>query len=86
MSLKDIYERNFDEDVPTADQSSSGCPEWGGLIHTNSIETVCEDCGLLIEDRPIDHGQEWRAFDETERDDRERLGPVRYTSDGNCRE
>ncbi|AXG06341.1 transcription initiation factor IIB family protein [Haloplanus rubicundus] len=75
MSLNDIYERNFDEDVPTADQSSSGCPECGGLVHTNSIETVCEDCGLLIEDRPIDDGQEWRAFDETERDDRERTGP-----------
>jgi transcription initiation factor TFIIB len=75
MSLKDVYERNFDEDVLTADQSSSGCPECGGLVHTNSIETTCEDCGLVLEDRPIDHGSEWRALDGGERTERKRTGP-----------
>jgi transcription initiation factor TFIIB len=76
MSLRNVYERTFDEDVPGAEQSSSGCPECGGLVHTNSIETVCDDCGLVLEDRPIDHGPEWCAFDETERIARTRTGPA----------
>ena len=76
MSLREIYERTFDEDVPAAEQSNSGCPECGGLVHTNSIETACEDCGLILEDRPIDHGPEWHAFNEAERTERERTGPA----------
>ena len=76
MSLRHAYARTFDEDVATADQSSSGCPECGGIVHTNSIETVCDDCGLVLEDRPIDHGPEWCAFDNTERIERTRTGPA----------
>jgi transcription initiation factor TFIIB len=75
MSLRHVYERTFDEDVPSIERSSNGCPECGGLVHTNSIETACEDCGLVLEDRPIDHGPEWRAFDETEGNERKRTGP-----------
>jgi len=75
MSLRHIYERTFDEDIPSIERSSSGCPECGGLVHTNSIETACEDCGLVLEDRPIDHGPEWQAFDVTERTERKRTGP-----------
>ena len=76
MSLRNVYERTFDEDVPVAERASDSCPECGGLVHTNSIETVCDDCGLVLEDRPIDHGPEWCAFDETERIQRTRTGPV----------
>ena len=76
MALRDIYELRFDEDIPAAGQSSSGCPECGGIVHTNSIETACEDCGLVLEDRPIDHGPEWHAFNEAERNERERTGPA----------
>jgi transcription initiation factor TFIIB len=75
MSLRDIYERTFDEDIYNGEQSGPACPECGGIVHTNSIETACEDCGLVVEDRPIDHGPEWRAFDDDERDRRERTGP-----------
>ncbi|MFC6943107.1 transcription initiation factor IIB family protein [Salinirubellus sp. GCM10025818] len=75
MSLRDIYERTFDEDVHNGEQSGPACPECGGIVHTNSIETACEDCGLVVEDRPIDHGPEWRAFDDDERDRRKRTGP-----------
>jgi transcription initiation factor TFIIB len=75
MSLRHVYERTFDEDVPSIERSSNGCPECGGLVHTNSIETVCEDCGLVLEDRPVDRGPEWRTFDETEGNERKRTGP-----------
>lgn len=29
-------------------------------------ETVCRDCGLVIEDRMVDFSQEWRDFDDSE--------------------
>ncbi len=32
--------------------------------HTNAVETVCEDCGLVIDEQRIDHGPEWRAYDD----------------------
>ena len=76
MSLRHVYERTFDEDVASIERSSNGWSECGGLVHTNSIETACEDCGLVLEDRPIDHGPEWRAFDETESNERKRTGPA----------
>jgi len=61
VTISDSYERCFDEDVQTPNNS---CPECEGLVTTNARETVCEDCGLVIEGNPIDHGPEWREFDD----------------------
>jgi hypothetical protein len=74
MAPRDIYERTFDEDIATENGSTAGCPECGGTVHTNTSETACTDCGLVIEERPIDHGPEWRSF-EDQPDDPERTGP-----------
>ncbi len=44
-------------------------------------ETVCAKCGLVVIERRIDHGPEWRAFTSDERKTRARTGsPIRYTS------
>ena len=67
MASRDIYENAFDEDVQ-ADSSANPCPECGGHVITNSVETVCEDCGLVLESQPIDHGPEWRSFVDNETD------------------
>jgi transcription initiation factor TFIIB len=75
MSLRTVYGRTFDEDIVLDVQSDVTCPECSGTVQTSSIETACEDCGLIFEDRPIDHGPEWRAFDEIERKERKRTGP-----------
>ncbi len=43
------------------------CPECGGinLFHNKEKgEVICKDCGLVIEDKMIDFGQEWREFGE----------------------
>jgi len=45
--------------------------ECGGRVITNVKETVCEDCGLVIQEQRVHHGQEWRAYDA---DERERTG------------
>jgi transcription initiation factor TFIIB len=64
MASRNIYDQTFDEDVETDEQSS--CPECDGRVTTNAHETVCDDCGLILADEQIDHGPEWREFDEDE--------------------
>ncbi|MFB6118430.1 transcription initiation factor IIB family protein [Halosegnis sp.] len=52
------------------------CPECSGSLATDTEhgETVCEDCGLVIEEDEIDRGPEWRAFDSAEKDEKSRVG------------
>jgi len=64
MASRNIYEQTFDEDVQEDEQQ--GCPECDGRVTTNAHETVCDDCGLILADEQIDHGPEWREFDEDE--------------------
>lgn len=43
------------------------CPECGSinLIYDGQKgEIICEDCGLVVEEKMIDMGQEWRQFEE----------------------
>jgi transcription initiation factor TFIIB len=71
MAIRDVYERSFDEDVPS--ENTARCPEFGGQIGTNTVETTCGDRGLVVDEHRIDHGPEWRSFDEDEQR-RERTG------------
>jgi transcription initiation factor TFIIB len=52
------------------------CPECGGNLvqDTEHGETVCADCGLVVEDSAVDRGPEWRAFESDERDSKSRVG------------
>ena len=43
-------------------------------------ELVCEKCGLVIDAEMMDHGPEWRAFDNEQREKKARTGsPMTYT-------
>ncbi|MFB6311257.1 MAG: transcription initiation factor IIB family protein [Salinirussus sp.] len=44
------------------------CPECEGRLRAGDVETVCADCGLVVEEHAIDPGPEWRSFsgDDTE--------------------
>jgi transcription initiation factor TFIIB len=59
------------------------CPECGGinLFYNNEKgEIICRDCGLVVEDKMIDHTQEWRDFDSDGAEKRRRTGaPSTYT-------
>jgi transcription initiation factor TFIIB len=57
-------------------ESELTCPECGGTLasDTEHGETVCADCGLVVEEDEIDHGPEWRAFDSREKDQKSRVG------------
>ena len=59
------------------------CPECGNknLISDETRgEIVCNDCGLVLRQRAIDSGPEWRAFTKEEKDSRVRVGgPSSYS-------
>jgi transcription initiation factor TFIIB len=52
------------------------CPECGGNVVADEErgETVCAECGLVVEEGEIDRGPEWRAFDSQEKDEKSRVG------------
>ncbi|WP_335999911.1 transcription initiation factor IIB [Halorientalis halophila] len=69
--------RTTEETTETEDEETEvDCPECSGhLVMDNEHgETVCEDCGLVVEEDEIDRGPEWRAFDASEKDEKSRVG------------
>ena len=59
------------------------CPECAGINlfwNREKGEIICKDCGLVIEDKMVDMGQEWREFDSEGAEKRRRTGaPMTYT-------
>ncbi|WP_423998037.1 transcription initiation factor IIB [Halorubrum trapanicum] len=57
-------------------ERTTKCPECGGRLATDTEhgETVCSDCGLVVEEDSVDRGPEWRAFNSGERDNKSRVG------------
>ena len=75
----DAAERSTEESAETESSENSRvttCPECTGRLVTDTEhgETVCEDCGLVVEEDSVDRGPEWRAFDSAERDSKSRVG------------
>jgi transcription initiation factor TFIIB len=60
----------------TKAESERTCPECEGRLVTDEEhgELVCSDCGLVVEEKSVDRGPEWRAFDSAERDSKSRVG------------
>ena len=58
------------------ERTEHDCPECGGQIvgDDERAETVCDECGLVVEEDVIDRGPEWRAFDGAEKDAKSRVG------------
>ncbi|MBR9691896.1 transcription initiation factor IIB [Candidatus Woesearchaeota archaeon] len=59
------------------------CPECASINlfwNREKGEVICKDCGLVIEDKMVDHGQEWREFDPESGERKRRTGaPMTYT-------
>lgn len=60
----------------TAETVDGDCPECDGNVVHEGAERLCRSCGLVLQDSPIDHGPEWRNFDDQPTDPR-RTGPPR---------
>ncbi|KAB1188310.1 MULTISPECIES: transcription initiation factor IIB family protein [Haloferax] len=72
---RDVQSRESERDERQRDEEQV-CPECSGqLVHDSEHgETVCRECGLVVEDTVVDRGPEWRAFDSAERDSKSRVG------------
>jgi transcription initiation factor TFIIB len=64
------------EESESEEQSSVECPECDGrlVVDDEHGETICQDCGLVVEEDSVDRGPEWRAFDAKEKDEKSRVG------------
>ncbi len=84
--LYSIHRKQIQQAQPQAEQESPRvCPHCGStkIIKNELGQLVCERCGFVIEDRPVDLGPEWRAFTPEERNARSRTGgPLRHTGLG----
>ncbi len=52
------------------------CPECGSdeLLQADRAELVCDDCGVVVEQQQIDHGPDWRAFNQKDKNKKSRVG------------
>ncbi|WP_226483198.1 transcription initiation factor IIB [Natrinema amylolyticum] len=92
MAPRDIYTTAFDEDVQT---TATDCPDCGGSIRQTGRETICEDCGRILENNHLDRGPDWGRSDDGEtqkrtgapltptRHDRGLSTEIGYKQDGN---
>ncbi|AEM57978.1 MULTISPECIES: transcription initiation factor IIB [Haloarcula] len=69
-------QQHEEQTTESTESESTACPECSGslVIDDEHGETVCEDCGLVVESDEIDRGPEWRAFDSSEKDEKSRVG------------
>lgn len=69
--------RHPDETTTETDRAAvRSCPECRGslIADADNGETLCEDCGLVVDGEQIDRGPEWRAFDASEKKQKSRVG------------
>lgn len=54
----------------------SPCPECGESVSATTTETVCTECGLVVDDQPIDHGPDWQSFDDADTNQKRTGAPI----------
>ena len=76
MTNQRIQSQRQETEETESNEETNECPECGGLVIQDEEhgESVCMDCGLVVEEDGIDRGPEWRAFDSAEKDQKSRVG------------
>ena len=81
MSTKTLQQysgtvQHEEDTTETEHEQTHTCPECGGSLEQDEThgETICGNCGLVVEEDDIDRGPEWRAFNSTEKDNKSRVG------------
>ncbi len=46
--------------------TQQACPECDGRLRSSGVETICNDCGLVVASDELDRGPEWRSFADDE--------------------
>lgn len=58
----------------------SECQSVNLFVNREKGEIICRDCGLVIEDKMVELGQEWREFEDSDGQNKRRTGaPMTYT-------
>ncbi|MFD1647873.1 transcription initiation factor IIB [Haloarchaeobius litoreus] len=72
----DGVETEVERPTESVAERTETCPECGARLATDPehAETTCTECGLVVTDRHVDRGPEWRSFDDGERGSRSRVG------------
>ena len=78
---RESVEQSVDEHDEREDDAvqRESCPDCGGQLirDEKQAEKHCEECGRVVETDGIDRGPEWRAFTESERTTKKRVGSPR---------
>jgi transcription initiation factor TFIIB len=76
MSDPNTRTRTRETEGTETESAGLACPECNGKLVSDDEhgETVCEECGLVVEEDSVDRGPEWRAFDSKEKDEKSRVG------------
>ncbi len=75
--IRERTDESTTEEARTTEEDEEWlCPECSSRLESDTEhgETVCTECGLVVEADEIDRGPEWRAFDAGERDSKSRVG------------
>lgn len=70
-------ERFSDHDNNTRramERTTESCPDCDGNIVEDKSTHYCAECGIVIVEESVDSGPEWRSFNSSQRDNRERVG------------
>lgn len=69
------------DDATRSVNPERSCPECGGEVTQDNQDVHCQDCGIVISDKIIDHGPEWRSYSAEERSIRSRTEGSRTTTE-----
>jgi len=56
--------------------ATTACPECDGTVRPDSDESVCTDCGLVVDSDRVDRGPDWRSFDDGPADGKRTGAPL----------
>ncbi|MCK5151164.1 MAG: transcription initiation factor IIB [Candidatus Thorarchaeota archaeon] len=74
LASRQAKSRKQKESIGTASNVCNACASEVVFIDQARGETICSNCGLVLSDRSIDLGPEWRAFTADEQNARQRVG------------
>ncbi len=74
LASKQVKSKKQNESPGVASYVCSACSSKTIHIDHTRGEVICSNCGLVLSDRSIDMGPEWRAFTADEQNSRQRVG------------
>ncbi|EMA53624.1 MULTISPECIES: transcription initiation factor IIB [Halococcus] len=76
VEITQTERESVESETTETEQATETCPECDGRLTHDSEhgERACSECGLVVDEDEIDHGPEWRAHTQKERNEKSRVG------------